>query len=112
MYLAPWQIFLVGCIVGIFISLIVLITLIMRNIGNIMVSKSPMPEDKESTADNSSADKSVTDLIAKLSFILLNRGCISQSDVDFMMEHISFEEWKQSIEDEISELEQAKDEED
>ena len=112
MYLAPWQIFLVGCIVGIFISLIVLITLIMRNIGNIRVSKSLMPEDEESTTANSPEDKSVTDLIAKLSFILLNRGCISQDDIDFMMEHITFEEWKKAIEDEIDELEKHDDESD
>lgn len=110
MYVEPWQVFLGGCVIGTLISFIVLTVLIINTIHKIGIKSIPFHtlEDQFDDEENSND----TDLLAKLSFILLNRGCISDDDVDFMMDHITFEEWKKLVEAEIDEMEKNNDESD
>ena len=111
MYLAPWQIFLYGCLVGILIILIVLSAIVVRSFRKMGVrgigviqhrEPEPTPPEPKNTSDS--------DLFAKLSYILLNRGCISENDVDFLMDHISYEQWKKLTDAEIAEYEDVDDE--
>jgi hypothetical protein len=110
MYVEPWQVFLGGCVIGTLISLIVLTILIVNTIHKIGIKSIPF-HTLEDQFDNEE-DSNDTDLLVKLSFILLNRGCISDDDVDFMMDHITFEEWKKLVEAEIDEMEKNNDESD
>lgn len=111
MYLESWQVFLGGCVIGTLISFIVLTTIIINVIGKIGIKGikfhniTEVDEDYEEDEDDESTEE--IDLLAKLSFILLNRGCISQEDVEFMMDHITFEEWKHFIEKEIGKLKEV-----
>ena len=108
MYLAPWQVFLGGCVIGTLISFIVLTVLIINTIGKFGIKGVRFQDISEISGDDKEEEelrtdsKNEVDLLAKLSFILLNRNCITQDDVDFMMENITFEEWKHLIEKEIN----------
>lgn len=105
MYLESWQVFLGGCVIGTLIAFIVLTIIVLNAINRIgirgihvqMPSGNNPPEEPESNDDS--------DLVAKLSFILLNRGWITDDDMEFMMNHITYDEWKESIEHEIAEME-------
>lgn len=108
MYLEPWQVFLGGCVIGTLISFIVLTVLIINTIGKFGIKGvkfqdiSELPNKEEDEEELPTESKNEVDLLAKLSFILLNRNCITQDDVDFMLENITFEEWKHLIEKELN----------
>lgn len=104
MYLEPWQVFLGGCVIGTLISFIVLTLLVMNLINKIGVKGIHIQQIVDSSADEEEKNSSELDILTKLSFILLNRGCISDDDVEFMMDHITFEEWKKLVEAEIAEM--------
>lgn len=104
MYLEPWQVFLGGCVIGTLISFIVLTLLAMNLINKIGVKGIHIQQIMDSSADEEEENSSELDILTKLSFILLNRGCISDDDVEFMMDHITFEEWKKLVETETAEM--------
>ena len=110
MYLEPWQIFLGGCVVGTLISRIVLFILIVNTLKKLGVNGihihdiSELPK-FDTGNDAEGEDDPEPDLLAKLSFILLNRGCITDDDMDFMTETITFDEWKKRVESELEESE-------
>ena len=89
MYLQSWQIFILGCLLGIVISFIVIVVMIFRNIGF---------NDKLSNKDNK-----MLDLIAKLDYVLIARKLITQADTDFILDKITFSEWRKTLpKDEVS----------
>lgn len=96
MYIAPWQVFAGGCVIGTLISFIVLATIIFRAIGKIGFIK--MQNDVQRQSNSS-------DTLSKLVFILLTKGFLSDADNYFMLDKISFKEWKESIEKEFADLE-------
>ena len=109
MYLEPWQIFLGGCVIGTLISLITLSVLIVNFIGKIGL-KGIQIQHHQASAPPDTSDE--TDLVAKLSYILLTRGFLSDSDIEFMGDHISYDEWKKLLEQEIDEMESSDKDED
>lgn len=102
MYLEPWQVFLGGCVIGTLISFIVLTVLIINVIGRIGIKGIKF-------SDISGSDMNDTDLVAKLSFILLARGVVTQDDLDFMTEKISFREWKDTVDITVEDIDDDKD---
>lgn len=97
MYFEPWQVFLVGCIVGTLISFIVLTIIIINTIGRVGL--------RSITVHHPSIDDDEDDINAKLSYVLFTKGFISQADIDFMLEKISFEDWQKALTDEIKDEE-------
>lgn len=96
MYIAPWQVFAGGCVIGTLISFIVLSTIIVRMIGRIGFMKLQNDTQPQSRSN---------DLVSKLVFILLTKGFLSDADNYFMLDKMSFTEWKESIEKEFVDLE-------
>ncbi len=95
MYLAPWQVFAGGCVVGTLIALIVLTTIVIRiisklGIGGIRISSSEDSEHHDSV-----------DLTAKLSYILLQRDLISDKDIEFISGKIDAEAWREALDKEM-----------
>lgn len=95
MYLAPWQVFAGGCVVGTLIALIVLTTIVIRiigklGIGGVRISSSEDSEHRDSV-----------DLTAKLSYILLQRDLISDKDIEFISGKIDAEAWREALDKEM-----------
>lgn len=113
MYFEPWQVFLVGCIVGTLISFIILTLIIINTIGRIGIkgvhfhnlSDEPAPDDFNNAPD----DQDNVDLLARLSFVLSHHGLISQNDIDFISENISMETWKNIADEEFGDDEDSED---
>lgn len=96
MYIAPWQVFAGGCVIGTLISFIVLSTIIFRAIGKIGFIKMQNEVQRQSNS---------SDIVSKLIFILLTKGFLSDADNYFMLDKMSFTEWKESTEKEFADLE-------
>ena len=96
MYLQPWQVFAMGCVIGTFIAIVVLSTIIVRIIGRAGVHfieyQQPQPPQRDPGVD----------LISKLCFILLARQLIDEVDNDFMLDKVAFNDWKNHIDDIIA----------
>ena len=113
MYFEPWQVFLVGCIVGTLISFIVLTLIIINTIGRIgikgihfhEVSNNPNIED----LIENSEDQDDVDLLARLSFVLSHHGLMSQNDIDFVSGNISIDDWKKIADEEFGDDEDSED---
>lgn len=97
MYLQSWQIFALGCIVGIVISYIMLC---------IMASRSTIQPRIVQAPNNS--DKAV-DLIAKLNYILLLKNILTPEDTQFMLDNMTYEDWKKSFSTKNNEPQEVKD---
>ena len=95
MYLQPWQIFLLGCIVGIVISYVLLCIMAARSNIQPRIMQKPNNSDK------------AVDLIAKLNYILLLKNVLTPEDMQFMLDNMTYEDWKKSFSNEPQE---AKDE--
>lgn len=109
MYFEPWQVFLVGCIVGTLISFIVLSIIIVNTIGRIGFRGITIQPPQAQTPPQNEPQKDETDVNAKLSYILFTRGYISQADIDFMLDKINFEAWQKSLNEEIEDLKNKED---
>lgn len=95
MYLAPWQVLLLGCIIGTLISFIVLTLILVQILGRIGI--------KGLQTDRS--HKVEVDLIGKICLILLAKGYFDEMDNNFMLDKVSFNDWKEHVEEELAELE-------
>lgn len=85
MYLQSWQIFLLGCVIGGFISFLVLSIAVVRFLERIGMN----PKSK---------DEKTIDLIARLNYVLLAKKIINDTDIQFLLEKISYDDWKQANE--------------
>ena len=98
MYFEPWQVFLVGCIVGTLISFIILTLIIINTIGRIGIKgihfHNLSSEPNIVDLNNVPGDQDDVDLLARLSFVLSHHGLMSQNDIDFVSGNISIEDWK------------------
>jgi len=116
MYLESWQVFLGGCVVGTLISLIVLFVFVVNMLNRFGVKAIQIHDVSENadTGDEEVEDVGFdeeADLLAKLSFILSTRGYLTDDDMKFMMDQITFDEWKEVITAEIDEMESNQDDE-
>lgn len=113
MYFEPWQVFLVGCIVGTLISFIILSIIVINTIGRIGFRGIHIqyPQTQAQAEQKEPKDKE-NDINAKLSYILFTRGFITQSDIDFMLDKITFDEWEEALSTEIDDLKSSKKDED
>lgn len=103
MYLQPWQVFAVGCAIGVLIALIVLYILTLRVIGSAgarAMYQTPAPQPKQNPE---------VDLISKLCFILLARKLIDEVDNDFLIDKVSFDDWRLHLESIINDKETSED---
>lgn len=102
MYIAPWQVFLMGCIIGTLISLIVITCILAQLLGKFGIK----------SVQSDTAKTIEADLIGKMCFILLAKGYLDEVDNDFMVDRVSFSEWKDHVEKELDkpELEENEDE--
>lgn len=98
MYLQSWQIFALGCIVGIVISYILLCIMASRSNIQPRIVQAPSKSDK------------AVDLIAKLNYILLLKNVLTPEDTQFMLDNLTYEDWKKSFSTENNESKEAKDE--
>lgn len=90
MYLQPWQVFALGCVIGTLISFILLSTIILRIVGKAGVRQMQIQQPQRDPG---------VDLISKLCFILLARKLIDEVDNDFMLDRIDFNSWKNHIDE-------------
>lgn len=108
MVLEPWQVFLGGCLIGALISFIVLTALIVNTIGRIGIKGIHLQNlNNDDFEEDTDEEQSEADLLARLSFILLSRGLITDDDIDFMKDNISFDEWKHKIDKEIDNMKES-----
>lgn len=104
MYLEPWQVFLGGCVIGTLISFVVLTAIIVNVLGKIGFNGIRIEENsKKSEVDVEH------DLISKICFILLAKGYFDEVDNDFMLDRVSFNLWKNHVEEQLEEQEQEDD---
>lgn len=96
MYLQPWQVFALGCVIGTLISFIILSTIILRIVGRAGVRQMQTQQASQPQHDLG------LDLISKLCFILLARKVIDEVDNDFMLDKVAFNDWKNHIDELIN----------
>jgi len=92
MYLQPWQVFALGCVIGTLISFILLSVIILRIVNNAGVRQIQFQQQQ-------SQHNPGVDLISKLCFILLARKVIDEVDNDFMLDKVAFNTWKTHIDE-------------
>ena len=91
MYIDTWQLFLLSFATGILASIFIAVI-----IAAVLYNK--WYKERKEAEDRSNQHE----LMTKLCFVLLVKGLITDSDRDWMMNKIEFDEWKRKIEDEIN----------